>query len=64
MSTTSKNTKTVTRKPAPDLGSIMVGTGLTLASMIIIPAISQSLGMGPSLTSAVRVALMKASNKV
>lgn len=48
----------------PSMGSVLIGTGLTLASLILIPAISQSMGMGPSLTSAVRVALMKASNKV
>jgi len=53
-----------TAHEGPGMGSVLIGTGLTLASLILIPAISQSMGMGPSLTSAVRVALMKASNKV
>lgn len=47
-----------------DLGRIVMGTGFALASLILVPALSQSVGLGPSLTSAVRVALMKASNKV
>lgn len=47
-----------------DMGRVLLGTGFALASLILIPALSQALGVGPSLTSAVRVALMKASNKV
>lgn len=62
--TVTTNAPTTKTQEAPGMGSVLIGTGLTLASLIIIPAISQSLGMGPSLTSAVRVALMKASNKV
>ena len=46
------------------IGSLLLGTGLTLASLIFIPAVSQSLGMGPSLTSAVRIVLMKAAARV
>lgn len=45
-------------------GRILAGTGLALASMILIPALAQNFGLGSSLTSALRVALMKASNKV
>lgn len=47
-----------------DLGRVLVGTGFALASLILVPALAQSVGLGSSLTSAVRVALMKASNKV
>lgn len=48
----------------PDLGSLVLGTGFTLASLILFPAIAQSLGLGPSLTSAMRIVLMKAAAKV
>ena len=47
-----------------DLGRILMGTGFALASLILVPALAQSVGLGSSLTSAMRVALMKASNKV
>lgn len=48
----------------PSTSSLVIGTGLTLASLILVPALSQSLGLGPSLTSAVRVVLMKAAARV
>ncbi len=48
----------------PQLGSLMLGTGLTLASLILVPALSQAVGLGPSLTSAVRIVLMKAAARV
>lgn len=47
-----------------DTGSLMLGTGLTLASLILVPALSQAVGLGPSLTAAVRVVLMKAAARV
>lgn len=43
--------------------SLLLGTGFAFASLILIPALSQRLGLGQSLTSAMRVALMKASQK-
>ncbi|HTO60260.1 MAG TPA: hypothetical protein VMM15_03285 [Bradyrhizobium sp.] len=46
------------------MGSLVIGTGLTLASLILVPALATALGMGPSLTSAVRVVLMKAASRV
>lgn len=46
------------------VGSLLLGTGLTLASLILVPALSQAVGLGPSLTSAVRVVLMKAAARV
>jgi hypothetical protein len=46
------------------LGSLVLGTGLTLASLILVPALSQSIGVGPSLTGALRVVLMKAAARV
>lgn len=46
------------------LGSLLIGTGLTVASLILVPALSQSIGVGPSLTGALRVVLMKAAARV
>ncbi|CAA7622769.1 hypothetical protein [Magnetospirillum sp. UT-4] len=44
--------------------SVVLGTGLTLASLILVPALSQAVGLGPSLTSALRIVLMKAAARV
>ncbi len=57
--------QTASQRPnAPSASSLVIGTGLTLASLILVPALSQSLGLGPSLTSAVRVVLMKAAARI
>jgi hypothetical protein len=61
MSTTSSSNAPASE---PDIGSLVLGTGFTLASLILFPAIAQSLGLGPSLTSAMRIVLMKAAAKV
>ena len=42
---------------------ILLGTGLAVASMILVPALAMRLGLGASLTGALRIALMKASNR-
>ena len=58
-------TKTVsTKSDRPESGSLVLGTGLTLASLILVPALSQAVGLGPSLTAAMRVVLMKAAARV
>ena len=44
-------------------GSILLGTGLALASFIILPAVATRIGLGSSLTGALRIALMRASAK-
>ena len=44
-------------------GSIALGAGLAVASMILVPAIAMRLGLGASLTGALRIALMKASSR-
>ena len=44
-------------------GSLLLGTGLVVASMILVPALAVRLGLGASLTGALRIALMKASNR-
>ena len=44
-------------------GSLALGAGLAVASMILLPAAAMRLGLGASLTGALRIALMKASSK-
>ncbi|MDP3876548.1 MAG: hypothetical protein Q8Q50_06160 [Methylobacter sp.] len=44
-------------------GSLLLGTSLVVASMILVPALAVRLGLGASLTGALRIALMKASSK-
>jgi hypothetical protein len=44
-------------------GSLLLGTGLAVASMILLPALAMRLGLGSSLTGALRMALMKASSR-
>ena len=44
-------------------GSLLLGTSLVVASMILVPAMATRLGLGASLTGALRIALMKASNR-
>jgi len=44
-------------------GALLLGTGLALVSFIILPAVASRIGLGPSLTGAMRMALMKASAK-
>jgi hypothetical protein len=46
-----------------DSGSLALGVGLAVASMILVPALATRLGLGSSLTGALRIALMKASGK-
>ena len=56
--------KTAGKTNEVGLGSLVLGTGLTLASLILVPALSHSMGVGPSLTGALRVVLMKAAARV
>ncbi len=44
-------------------GALLLGAGLALASFIILPAVASRIGLGSSLTGAMRIALMKASAK-
>lgn len=61
---TNHTSKTVAKTDQVGLGSLLIGTGLTVASLILVPALSQSIGVGPSLTGALRVVLMKAAARV
>ena len=45
-------------------GSLALGAGLAVASMILMPALAMRLGLSASLTGALRIALMKASSRV
>jgi hypothetical protein len=42
--------------------TLLIGTGLMVASMILVPAIAVRIGLGASITGALRIALMKASS--
>ncbi|MCQ8106357.1 hypothetical protein NP590_19795 [Methylomonas sp. SURF-2] len=44
-------------------GALLLGAGLALTSMILVPALAMRLGLSASLTGALRIALMKASNR-
>jgi hypothetical protein len=46
----------------PD-ASLLLATGLTFASLILVPAIAAQIGLSASVTGALRIALMKASNR-
>ncbi|MDD2768484.1 MAG: hypothetical protein PHT19_07100 [Methylococcus sp.] len=51
------------RKADTAVGPLLVGTGLAFASLILVPAIAAQIGLGTSLTGALRIALMKASSR-
>ncbi|MEE9398104.1 MAG: hypothetical protein V3V31_13945 [Methylococcales bacterium] len=44
-------------------GSLLLGTGLAFAALIVFPAVATRMGLGSSLTGAMRIALMKASSR-
>lgn len=55
------------QEPQPESGelsSLLLGAGFALTAMIILPALAQRIGIGSSLTIALRGALMRASSKV
>jgi len=47
-----------------EMTSLLLGAGFALASLIILPAVAQRIGLGSSLTIALRGALMRAANHV
>jgi hypothetical protein len=47
-----------------ELMSLLLGAGFALAALIVLPAVAQRVGLGSSLTIALRGALMRASNKI
>lgn len=46
-----------------EMSSLLLGAGFALASLIILPAVAQRIGIGSSLTIALRAALMRAANR-
>lgn len=44
-------------------GAVLLGTGLVVASFILFPALAGRMGLGPSVTGAIRIALMRASSR-
>ncbi|MGY6217530.1 hypothetical protein ACW73L_20430 [Methylolobus aquaticus] len=49
--------------PNRESGKLLLGTGLAFASLILVPAVAAQIGLGASLTGALRIALMKASSR-
>jgi len=49
---------------AGEVGSVLLATGLTLISMILLPALAGRLGLGSSMALALRGVLMRASGRV
>ncbi len=47
-----------------EMGALLLGAGFALASLILLPAVAQKIGMGSSLTIALRGALMRAANRL
>ncbi len=45
-------------------GALLLSTGLTVAALILVPALASRLGLGAALTGAVRMALMRASSRI
>lgn len=46
-----------------EMSSLLLGAGFALASLIILPAMAQRVGLGSSLTIVLRGALMRAANR-
>ena len=61
---TPKNASAAASEEGSELPSLLLGAGFALASLIILPALAQRVGIGASLTIALRGALMRASNRV
>jgi hypothetical protein len=53
----------VAEKSVGDTASLLLGAGLALTSMILVPAFAARFGLGAGLTGALRMAMMKASSK-
>lgn len=62
---TQAKTDIETREPeGSELPALLLGAGFALASLILLPAVAQRVGLGSSLTIALRGALMRAANRV
>ncbi|RLJ62741.1 hypothetical protein [Sulfurisoma sediminicola] len=54
---------TVVASEGSEMASLLLGAGFALASLILLPAVAQRVGLGSSLTIALRGALMRAANR-
>lgn len=59
-----KSAERPTAEQRPEMASLLLGAGFALASLILLPAVAQKIGMGSSLTIALRGALMRAANRL
>jgi|APCry1669189534_1035231.scaffolds.fasta_scaffold13232_3 hypothetical protein len=55
--------KAVNKSRQPTPGAMAVGTGLAFASIILLPAVAAHIGISATLTSALRITLMRASSR-
>lgn len=55
---------TETTTESSELPALLLGAGFALASLIILPAVAQRVGMASSVTLALRGALMRAASRV
>ena len=55
--------QTARQKTDVEMSSLLLGAGFALASLIILPAVAQRIGLGSSVTIALRGALMRAANR-
>ncbi len=46
-----------------DAGTLLLSTGLTVAALILVPALASRWGLGAALTGAMRMTLMRASSR-
>ncbi|TAN47724.1 MAG: hypothetical protein EPN21_16640 [Methylococcaceae bacterium] len=53
----------VPNQAAAGSSSLLMATALTFASLILLPAVAAQVGMSSSVSSALRIALMKAAAK-
>lgn len=58
------NTEPMISQPATAESSLLLGTALAFASLILVPALAPRIGLNPSFAGAVRMALMRASGRV
>ena len=58
------NPPAVQQAQQPERAALLLGAGFALASLILLPAVAQRIGMGSRLTIALRGALMRASNRL
>lgn len=58
--------ETQVKEPAAEIemSSLLLGAGFALASLILLPAVAQRIGLGSSLTIALRGALMRTANRL